>query len=197
VQRFTRIAVPPNPKELKDLQDWFRRVERAITELQNLQEATTATAEDLAEEVAELEDDITSGAVPAWAVITASGDQSSIDEVATPDLVTAWDTVSDGSTGHGVTVSAITKANGGLLPSRLRAGQSLRIPKAAAGNTRLASNKSTTSKSTKSTKRFYSVRKGDNLSRIASRHDTSVATIKKLNGLRSTVVRAGQKLRVS
>lgn len=40
-----------------------------------------------------------------WVVITASGDQSGIDE-STPDLVTAWDTLSDGSTGHGVTVSA-------------------------------------------------------------------------------------------
>lgn len=40
-----------------------------------------------------------------WVVITASGDQASIDE-STPDLVTAWDTLEDGSTSHGVTVSA-------------------------------------------------------------------------------------------
>jgi hypothetical protein len=105
MQRYTRIAAPPNPKELKDLQDWFRRVERAITELQNLHEQTTTTADALALEVAELEDDITSDAIPAWAVITASGDQSGIDESATPDLVTAFDTVYDGSAGHGVTVS--------------------------------------------------------------------------------------------
>lgn len=42
---------------------------------------------------------------PHWAVITASADQATIDE-SVPDLVTAWNTIADGSTGHGITVSA-------------------------------------------------------------------------------------------
>jgi hypothetical protein len=40
-----------------------------------------------------------------WAWITATNDQLGIDE-STPDLITAFDTILDGSTGHGVTVSA-------------------------------------------------------------------------------------------
>jgi len=49
--------------------------------------------------------DLTGSIVGAWAVVTASADQAGIDE-SVPDLVTAFDTVSDGSTSHGVTVSA-------------------------------------------------------------------------------------------
>ncbi|MGQ0815191.1 MAG: transglycosylase SLT domain-containing protein [Gemmatimonadota bacterium] len=49
----------------------------------------------------------------------------------------------------------------------------------------------------KSAQRYHSVRRGDNLSVIARRYDTSVSAIKRLNGLRSSLVRPGQKLRVS
>lgn len=46
------------------------------------------------------------GPAGIWAVIIASGDQAGIDETATPDLVSAFDTVHDGSASHGITVSA-------------------------------------------------------------------------------------------
>ena len=42
----------------------------------------------------------------------------------------------------------------------------------------------------------YLVRRGDTLSGIAQRHGTSVATLRRLNGLKSTVIFAGQRLRV-
>jgi membrane-bound lytic murein transglycosylase D len=48
-----------------------------------------------------------------------------------------------------------------------------------------------------SSKRFYSVRRGDNLSVIASRNRTTVTKIKKLNGLRTSKIKPGQKLRVA
>ncbi len=43
---------------------------------------------------------------------------------------------------------------------------------------------------------YATVRKGDTLGAIARRNGTTVAQIKKLNGLRSNTIRAGQKLRV-
>jgi membrane-bound lytic murein transglycosylase D len=57
---------------------------------------------------------------------------------------------------------------------------------------------STVSKS-KSTagKRYHNVRRGDNLSRIADRYDLSVKRLKSLNGLRSSTIRPGQKLRIA
>ncbi|MBN2765115.1 MAG: peptidoglycan DD-metalloendopeptidase family protein [Paludibacteraceae bacterium] len=45
--------------------------------------------------------------------------------------------------------------------------------------------------------RYYTVRKGDNLGKIAARHGTSVNTLCRLNGIKSShTIRPGQKLRV-
>ena len=43
---------------------------------------------------------------------------------------------------------------------------------------------------------YYTVRKGDNLSRIASRNGTTVQSIKRRNGLKSDKIRIGQRLRI-
>lgn len=90
---------------------------------------------------------------------------------------------------YGLSVSTIAKANGGLSPSRLQIGQAIRIPSAGVA-TKLAS----TTKSSSS--RFHSVRRGENLSLIAARYDTSVTKLRRLNGLRGSVIRPGQRLRV-
>lgn len=42
----------------------------------------------------------------------------------------------------------------------------------------------------------HTVRKGENLGSIANRYNTTVAKLKKLNGIQGTTIRAGQKLRV-
>lgn len=43
---------------------------------------------------------------------------------------------------------------------------------------------------------WYTVKKGDNLSKIANRHRTTVTKIKQLNGLKNDNIQVGQKLRV-
>lgn len=43
---------------------------------------------------------------------------------------------------------------------------------------------------------YYRIRSGDTLSTIARKHGTTVATIKRLNGLKSDFIREGQRLRV-
>lgn len=48
----------------------------------------------------------------------------------------------------------------------------------------------------KSTADNYTVVKGDYLARIAKRHNTTVAALKRINGLRSNHLRIGQKLRI-
>jgi hypothetical protein len=87
-QRYTRLSAPQG----KD--PWLVRVWRAVTELQK--DVTVAQ-----EDITALDE----AQVGAWAVVTASLDQATIDE-SVPDLVTAWNTISYGSSGHGVTVSA-------------------------------------------------------------------------------------------
>lgn len=109
-KRYTRLSSPPTTAD-----PYLTRVWRAITELQNdaepLEASVTAVETGLAAAETDLAalnievDGLGAAAYGAWAVITASGDQSGIDEAATPDLVTAFDTVYDGSASHGVTVS--------------------------------------------------------------------------------------------
>jgi hypothetical protein len=43
---------------------------------------------------------------------------------------------------------------------------------------------------------YYTVRAGDNLGSIARRHNTTVAELQRLNNIRGTNIRAGQRLRV-
>lgn len=43
---------------------------------------------------------------------------------------------------------------------------------------------------------YYTVRKGDNLSKIASKHGISVATLKKRNGIKGDNIHVGQRLRI-
>lgn len=58
------------------------------------------------------------------------------------------------------------------------------------------SSSSSRSKSTSSKAKTVTVRKGETLSTIAARNNTTVAKLKKLNGLTSNNIRAGKKLRV-
>ena len=53
-----------------------------------------------------------------------------------------------------------------------------------------------TSGSTGGSGHYYTVKKGDTLGKIASRHGVSVATLKKRNGLKSDHIRVGQKLKI-
>jgi membrane-bound lytic murein transglycosylase D len=52
-------------------------------------------------------------------------------------------------------------------------------------------------KAQQASKRYYSVRRGDNLSEIADRYNVSVKRLKSLNGLRGSLIRPGQKLRIA
>lgn len=54
----------------------------------------------------------------------------------------------------------------------------------------------TRSKQSSSGAKYVTVRKGDTLSTIASRNGTTVAKLRKLNGLKGNSIRAGKKLRV-
>ncbi len=120
---------------------------------------------------------------------------------------------------YGVTIATLKKWNGIGKKSTLKVGTRLKIylPEKAdddeqpvADSTAAAVSDSvaapvpetktqkpaTQAKSEPSSPTYYKVRKGDNLSTIASRHHTTVAKIKKLNNLKSDRIQAGQRLRV-
>jgi membrane-bound lytic murein transglycosylase D len=103
---------------------------------------------------------------------------------------------------YDVSVSALLSANRGISERRLQPGKSITIPgrsakTASATASKTVSKTSIASAATTSSRRVHRVRRGENLSTIAERYDTSVKRLQSLNGLgRRSRIYAGQKLRV-
>lgn len=89
----------------------------------------------------------------------------------------------------GVSAAQLKSANG-LKSNRVHAGQRLSIP---AGRSAPAAS---SGGARKTPQPIYTVRRGDTLSEIADRFDTSPEAIRRLNGLRGSSVKVGQKLRL-
>lgn len=107
---------------------------------------------------------------------------------------------------HGVRRDALAVANGISMRARLRSGQTLIIPRATAAA--LASNSSSSSRPQSTVRRAsrnttpaprritYRVKRGDTLTSIASRHDVTVAAIKRWNNRRSNALKIGERLTI-
>ena len=104
---------------------------------------------------------------------------------------------------HGVTTKALLEANAGLDPKKLKPGMTIQIP----GGT--ATKSSTTSATTHSSgdgakeatatpgeTTEYTVKGGDNLTKIAHKFGTTVKELKALNGLKNNNITVGKKLKV-
>ncbi len=111
-----------------------------------------------------------------------------------PDLkeyvVTKGDSFSSIAKKTGVSVKAIEQANPSVNSSKLQIGQKLRIP--AAG----VPSPSSTASTANSDSTVYVVKSGDVLEKIAKSHGTTVKTIMSLNGMKSTTIKVGQKLKM-
>jgi membrane-bound lytic murein transglycosylase D len=90
---------------------------------------------------------------------------------------------------YGISVSTLRAANGNVSPRLLRAGQTLRVPGAAAATKKVAS-------TTEARARQHTVRRGESLSVIARRYHTTVSKIRSSNNLRSSRIYAGQRLSI-
>jgi len=93
---------------------------------------------------------------------------------------------------NGVTLKALQAANPGVVPTKLKIGQKLAIPAGGAttGATSLAP------MAVESGVTIYTVKSGDTLSRIARVHGTTVKAIQNANGLVTTSIKVGQKLKI-
>ena len=107
-------------------------------------------------------------------------------------VVVKGDTLGKIAKKNGVSLKALEDANPGVVPTKLKIGQKLAIPAgtgtppetsapAAAGDMGTAS---------------YTVRSGDTLSKIAKRNGTTVKAIEAANGLITTKIKVGQKLKI-
>lgn len=95
--------------------------------------------------------------------------------------------------GFGTTVATLKKSNG-LRSNTLRAGQKLYIPNSSSEATKQAAKEATQAKTQLTAQ--YKVRRGDNLYSIARQFDTSVAALKRANGLYSNILQIGQELTI-
>jgi len=93
---------------------------------------------------------------------------------------------------YGVSIRAIEEANPGVDSRRLKIGQKLRIPAASAPRATGVANGSLTSEGLK----VYTVKSGDNLTKIASAHDVKIKELRAVNGLRTDALKVGQKLKI-
>jgi len=124
-------------------------------------------------------------------------------------VVRRGDTLSSIASRHGVRMSELVALNGLRSKHRIRIGQKLKLPTEAGGApTRIASYqpKKTVDEAPKivatpaalPASGIYTVRRGDNLTRIAERFGMSVAELVAMNDLRSRHrIAAGQRLRVT
>ena len=108
-------------------------------------------------------------------------------------VVKAGDSLTRIAALHGTTIAEIVRLNGLANANAIRVGQTLVVPE---GGTPAATPAPVVPPAAGGT--TYVVKKGDNLTRIASQHGTTVAEIMQLNGLaNANSIREGQTLVVS
>jgi LysM repeat protein len=98
---------------------------------------------------------------------------------------------------NAVSLKALMEANPGVNAKKLKIGQKVQIP---AGTTALAKNAapgaSAIADAAPADESVYVVKPGDMLFKIAKKHGTTVKKIMAMNELKSTSIRAGQKLKL-
>jgi LysM repeat protein len=96
---------------------------------------------------------------------------------------------------NGLSLKALMAANPSVEPRKLQVGQKIQIPAAAA----VVASATTTGATTEAVPgdgSVYVVKSGDMLFKIARSHGTSVKKIMAMNELKTTSIRAGQKLKL-
>jgi len=102
---------------------------------------------------------------------------------------------------HGVSVNSIKRTNR-LRSNMIKPGQKLKIKKTVSyGNPSskkytASKSKTVNTKNKKSSRQVYTVRKGETIGEIAENFGVGLSVLKRHNGLKSSNIRAGQKLKI-
>ena len=114
-------------------------------------------------------------------------------EVATDYVVRKGDLLGNIAKTHGVTITAITKANPGLVADRIHVGQRIHIPAPGATATPAASRNDVVGSDGVT---IHIVKGGENLTKIAKESGASVKMIKDANQLKTDRINVGDKLKI-
>ena len=104
-------------------------------------------------------------------------------------VIVKGDTYSDLAKKYSVSVKAIESANPGVDPKKLKLGQKINIPAPSAATSAVAP-------AGVGGETTYTVKSGDNLTKIAADHRTTVKAIQAANNLVETRIKVGQKLKI-
>lgn len=98
---------------------------------------------------------------------------------------------------NGTTVSAMRAANPGVDPVKIRPGQKINVPiRTQSSAAATLNNNAATSASNGAAANTYVVKPGDNLTKIANKHKTTVRELRAANNLTTSRVNVGQKLKI-
>jgi len=95
-----------------------------------------------------------------------------------------------------VSVKALTDANPGLIPTKLKIGQKVNIPAAAAPSASAVTGTAPVESASAGGEHTYTVKSGDNLTKIAGHLGTTVKALRAANGLKTDSIKVGQKLKI-
>ncbi len=93
-------------------------------------------------------------------------------------------------------VKAITNANSGIEPTKLKIGQKIRIPAATAPAAPAETGVAVAPSVREGGEQSYTVKSGDTLTKIAARFGVSLKALRAANGLRTDSIKVGQKLKI-
>ncbi len=98
---------------------------------------------------------------------------------------------------NGVSLKALEDANPGVQPTKLKVGQKLVLPAGGSAAPAAAENSTGAGMATATGgEETYTVKSGDNLTRIAKAHGTTAKALQAENNLTTTTIKVGQKLKI-
>jgi LysM repeat protein len=95
-----------------------------------------------------------------------------------------------------VSAKAITDANPGVEATKLKIGQKIHIPAPAASSAPAVTGTAPLESATASGEPTYTVKSGDNLTKIAGHLGTTLKALRAANGLKTDSIKVGQKLKI-
>jgi LysM repeat protein len=95
-----------------------------------------------------------------------------------------------------VSVKAITDANPGVEPTKLKIGQKIHIPAPAAPTVPTVTGTAPVENPSAGGEQTYTVKSGDNLTKIAGQFGTTIKALRAANGLKTDSIKVGQKLKI-